>query len=251
MTRIIAGLAGSIHLTPPVKSTRPTADRIRESIFNRLENWEVLAGARVLDLFAGTGALGLEALSRGASSVVLVDSNKSAAGVCRANADLVGKSLLKQGVQFDVSVVPQDAKAFAHHVGETAGGFESAEFDLVFIDPPYDLDEKDLGSTLEHLVSHLAPDAEIVLECEIRPVERRAEAHRRVAQGVAGAVQAHHKAIADQIVTAHSIEIDQILEPNRFGRCGQRQGKKQSHPENASHRKKSTKFSRAIRAVRA
>ncbi|MEN9748442.1 MAG: hypothetical protein RLZZ603_1134 [Actinomycetota bacterium] len=171
MTRIIAGLAGSIHLTPPAKSTRPTADRIRESIFNRLENWEAIPGARVLDLFAGTGALGLEALSRGAASVVLVDSNKSAAGVCRANADLVGKSLLKQGVQFDVSVVPQDAKAYAHHVGESAGGYESAEFDLVFIDPPYDVTNHEIESILSYLKPALHEEFTVLVERSSRSDE--------------------------------------------------------------------------------
>ena len=171
MTRIIAGLAGSIHLTPPAKSTRPTADRIRESIFNRLENWEAIPGARVLDLFAGTGALGLEALSRGAASVVLVDSNKSAAGVCRANADLVGKSLLKQGVQFDVSVVPQDAKAYAHHVGESAGGYESAEFDLVFIDPPYDVTNHEIESILSYLKPALHEEFTVLVERSSRTDE--------------------------------------------------------------------------------
>ena len=171
MTRIIAGLAGSLHLTPPAKSTRPTADRIRESIFNRLDNWDVLPGARVLDLFAGTGALGLEALSRGASSLVLVESNRSAASVCRTNADLVGKSLLKQGVQFDVSVVPQDAKAFAHHVGQTAEGFESAEFDLVFIDPPYDVPNTEIEVILEHLKPALHEEFTVLLERSSRTVE--------------------------------------------------------------------------------
>ena len=171
MTRIIAGLAGSIHLTPPAKSTRPTADRIRESIFNRLENWEAIPEARVLDLFAGTGALGLEALSRGAASVVLVDSNKSAAGVCRANADLVGKSLLKQGVQFDVSVVPQDAKAYAHHVGESAGGYESAEFDLVFIDPPYDVTNHEIESILSYLKPALHEEFTVLVERSSRTDE--------------------------------------------------------------------------------
>ena len=171
MTRIIAGLAGSIHLTPPAKSTRPTADRIRESIFNRLENWEAITGARVLDLFAGTGALGLEALSRGADSVVLVDSNKSAAGVCRANAELVGKSLLKQGVQFDVSVVSQDAKAYAHHVGESAGGYESAEFDLVFIDPPYDVTNHEIESILSYLKPALHEEFTVLVERSSRTDE--------------------------------------------------------------------------------
>ncbi|MDE2409659.1 MAG: 16S rRNA (guanine(966)-N(2))-methyltransferase RsmD [Actinomycetales bacterium] len=171
MTRIIAGLAGSIHLTPPAKSTRPTADRIRESIFNRLENWEAIPGARVLDLYAGTGALGLEALSRGAASVVLVDSNKSAAGVCRANVDLVGKSLLKQGAEFDAIVIPQDAKAYAHHAGESAGGFESAEFDLVFIDPPYDVTNHEIETILQYLKPALHEEFTVLVERSSRTDE--------------------------------------------------------------------------------
>ncbi|MFM5967555.1 MAG: RsmD family RNA methyltransferase, partial [Micrococcales bacterium] len=66
MTRIIAGIAGSRQLVGPAAPTRPTSDRIRESIFNRLDNWDALDGASVLDLYAGTGALALEAVSRGA-----------------------------------------------------------------------------------------------------------------------------------------------------------------------------------------
>ncbi|MGB1100919.1 MAG: RsmD family RNA methyltransferase, partial [Pontimonas sp.] len=69
MTRIIAGEAGSLRLTAPDKVSRPTSDRVREAIFSRLESLMNLRGSRVLDLFAGTGALGLEAASRGASAV--------------------------------------------------------------------------------------------------------------------------------------------------------------------------------------
>ena len=171
MTRIIGGLAGSLHLTAPAKSTRPTADRIRESIFNRLENWEVIEGARVLDLFAGTGALGLEALSRGAASLVLVDSNKAAAQVCRSNLDLVGKALLKQNAEFDGNVIAQDAKAYAHQVGERAAGFESAEFDLVFIDPPYDVTNHELEAILSYLKPALHEEFTVLVERSSRTDE--------------------------------------------------------------------------------
>ena len=171
MTRIIGGLAGSLHLTAPAKSTRPTADRIRESIFNRLENWEVIEGARVLDLFAGTGALGLEALSRGAASLVLVDSNKAAAQVCRSNLDLVGKALLKQNAEFDGNVIAQDAKAYAHQVGERAAGFESAEFDLVFIDPPYDVTNQELEAILGYLKPALHEEFTVLVERSSRTDE--------------------------------------------------------------------------------
>jgi len=171
VTRIIGGLAGSLHLTAPAKSTRPTADRIRESIFNRLENWEVIEGARVLDLFAGTGALGLEALSRGAASLVLVDSNKAAAQVCRSNLHLVGKALLKQNAEFDGNVIAQDAKAYAHQVGERAAGFESAEFDLVFIDPPYDVTNHELEAILSYLKPALHEEFTVLVERSSRTDE--------------------------------------------------------------------------------
>jgi 16S rRNA (guanine966-N2)-methyltransferase len=73
MTRIIGGIAGSRQLASPAKATRPTSDRIRESIFNRLASRDMLDKANVLDLYAGTGALALEALSRGANLAVLVE----------------------------------------------------------------------------------------------------------------------------------------------------------------------------------
>lgn len=171
MTRIIGGLAGSLKLASPAKSTRPTSDRIRESIFNRLENWEVLENARVLDLFAGTGALGLEALSRGASSVILVDSSKAAAGVCRTNLELVGKSILKQGGQFDGNVVAQDAKAFAHHQSERSAGFEDSEFDLVFIDPPYEVTNHEVETILGYLSSALHEEFTVIVERSSRTDE--------------------------------------------------------------------------------
>ena len=86
MTRIIAGSAKGRRLEVPHGGTRPTSDKIREAIFSRLESWGVLDGARVLDLFAGSGALALEALSRGAQRAVLVDSSTKAARVAKINA---------------------------------------------------------------------------------------------------------------------------------------------------------------------
>ena len=92
MTRIIAGFAGSLTLRVPRSGTRPTSDRVREAIFSALEARDALDGARVLDLYAGSGALGLEAASRGATDVVLVERAKPAAEVCRANADALLKA---------------------------------------------------------------------------------------------------------------------------------------------------------------
>lgn len=90
MTRVIAGSAGGRRLqTPPGRGTRPTSDRVREAMFSRLEHLDVLHGARVLDLYAGSGALGLEAASRAAASVLLVESDRRAAETIRRNiADL-------------------------------------------------------------------------------------------------------------------------------------------------------------------
>lgn len=91
MTRIISGIVGGRRLaTPAGVSTRPTSDRVREALFSRLEHQEVLVGARVLDLYAGSGALGLEALSRGATRATLVDSDRGAAKVAQSNARALG-----------------------------------------------------------------------------------------------------------------------------------------------------------------
>src|SRR3954453_5139092 len=86
MTRIVAGFAGSLTLQVPKSGTRPTSDRVREAIFSALDARDAIHGARVLDLYAGSGALGLEAVSRGAVSAVLVEKNAAAVQVCRRNA---------------------------------------------------------------------------------------------------------------------------------------------------------------------
>ena len=163
MTRIISGAAGGRRLrTPAGARTRPTSDRVREALFSRLEHLDVLSGARVLDLYAGSGALGLEAASRGARSVLLVDSDRGAAKVARENAAVVGRP----GV-----VVREDTVERVLVAGP--GG--SARVDLVFLDPPYDLSEEALGDALALLVHHgwLAPEALVVVERSSRSPEPR------------------------------------------------------------------------------
>jgi 16S rRNA (guanine966-N2)-methyltransferase len=159
MTRIIAGFAGSLTIAVPGSGTRPTSDRVREAIFSSLQASDAIDGARVLDLYAGSGALGLEAASRGAAEVVLVEKDAGAAGVCRRNAELV-RGRAASGRAPRIQVV---TRAVAPYVESAVG-----EWDLVFVDPPYDLADADLDVVLRALVPHLADDASVVLERSTR-----------------------------------------------------------------------------------
>ncbi|GAA4366257.1 16S rRNA (guanine(966)-N(2))-methyltransferase RsmD [Agromyces bauzanensis] len=161
MTRIIAGAAGSLTLAVPRSGTRPTSDRVREAIFSALAARDAIEGAAVLDLYAGSGALGLEAASRGAAEVVLVERAKGAADVCRRNADAVGRAL--RGRPARVRVVP---RAVASYLESAAG-----TFDLVLIDPPYELGERALAHDLALLAPLLSPDAVVVVERSSRSPE--------------------------------------------------------------------------------
>lgn len=153
MTRIIAGRAGSLTLEVPDAGTRPTADRVRESLFGALESADALRGATVLDLYAGSGALALEAISRGASRADLVEKAPRAASVVHRNAERVTKA------------VGKDATTAVHRTSVNAYlQIAHGPFDLVFIDPPYDLAEDDLTATLELLVASLAPGAIVIVE---------------------------------------------------------------------------------------
>ena len=162
MTRIIAGFAGSLALAVPRSGTRPTSDRVREAVFSALEARDAVDGARVLDLFAGSGALGLEAASRGAAEVVLVERDAGAAGVCRRNAALV-EARAPRGAAPRIHVVARSVSAYL----ESAVG----EWDLVLVDPPYELGEAELGAVLAALVPHLAPAATVVVERSTRSPE--------------------------------------------------------------------------------
>ena len=117
MTRIIAGIAGSRQLAAPASPTRPTSDRIRESIFNRLENWDALEGARVVDLYAGTGALALEAISRGAASAVLVEKDAKAAAVCAKNIGFIEGALQSAKVKASMRVQQKSVDAYLSTAG--------------------------------------------------------------------------------------------------------------------------------------
>lgn len=161
MTRIIAGAAGSLTLAVPRSGTRPTSDRVREAIFSALEARDVVDGAAVLDLYAGSGALGLEAASRGAADVVLVERVKAAADVCRRNADAVGRALRGRPTRVQVA-----ARPVASYLESAVG-----PFDLVFIDPPYELGEASLAHDLALLAPLLAADAIVVVERSSRSPE--------------------------------------------------------------------------------
>jgi 16S rRNA (guanine966-N2)-methyltransferase len=155
--RIIAGSYGGRRLqAPPGTATRPTADRVREALFSIL-GWRV-EGADVLDLFAGAGALGLEALSRGAARATFVDSAPAALRALRANLATLGA---------EGEVVRADAVGWLR-----AASAGDRQYSLVFLDPPYRRAEA-LGAALsDALPSVLGPDALVVSESDRRaPLE--------------------------------------------------------------------------------
>ncbi len=149
--RVIAGRFGGRRLVaPPGRATRPTADRVREALFSMLGPLE---GARVLDLFAGSGALGIEALSRGAAAATFVDDDAAAVRCIRANLAGIGEA----------AVLRRDAHRALRTARENA-----SQYDLVFLDPPYRHAET-LGRTLgEAVAAVLAPDGLAVSESDRR-----------------------------------------------------------------------------------
>ena len=156
MTRIVAGSAKGRTLAVPKSGTRPTSERVREALFSRLDHMNVLEGATVLDLFAGTGALGLEALSRGAARATLVEKVSAAARVASANVRATG---------LPARVVTADVRAY---LGGRGGEALTGENDLVFIDPPYDIPEGDMTTVLSALAPWVGPDSLIVVERSTR-----------------------------------------------------------------------------------
>jgi 16S rRNA (guanine966-N2)-methyltransferase len=157
VTRIIGGTAGGRRLTTPRGThTRPTSDRVREALFSAVESWcGTLTGLRVLDLYAGSGAVGLEAWSRGAGVVTLVESDRRTAAVVRANAEAIG--------------CPR-AQVLAAPVSATLARPPAAPYDLVFSDPPYPLPTSAVEADLVALGEHgwLAPGALVVVERSFR-----------------------------------------------------------------------------------
>jgi 16S rRNA (guanine966-N2)-methyltransferase len=151
VTRLIAGTAGGRRLKVPPSGVRPTGDRAREGLFNSLGSLLDLDGARVLDLYAGSGALGLEALSRGAAEVVLVESSPRVLPVLRANLAAVG--------------LP-GARVVAGSVPTVVAGPPPGAFDLVLADPPYATAAEEVVVVLRALVAGgwLADGAVAVVE---------------------------------------------------------------------------------------
>jgi|SRR5215510_627894 len=119
--RVIAGRAGGVRLAVPKRGVRPTMDRVKAAIFSSLG--EAIAGARVLDLFAGTGALGIEALSRGAASAEFVEGD-------RQSAEMIAKNLAK--TKLEGRVRRQDVFDFLRQASNTE------TFQIIFADPPYE-----------------------------------------------------------------------------------------------------------------
>jgi len=154
MTRIIGGKAGSLRINTPGSHTRPTSDRVREAWFSALDARGLLEGASVLDGYAGSGALGLEAASRGAQSVVFVDSHSGATRVITANTATLRNAL---GPDTTLHV----------HTGPVATYLATSPrvaFDLVFLDPPYDVTSEEVDSVLVAVSPAVAPEGLVMLE---------------------------------------------------------------------------------------
>jgi 16S rRNA (guanine966-N2)-methyltransferase len=164
VTRIISGLAGGRRIqTPPGSRTRPTSDRVREALFSRLEHLDVVHQAKVLDLYAGSGALGLEAASRGASKVLMVESDWAAVAVMRKNIAELGLP----GVMVRADTVERALLS--------GPGSDAERRDLVLADPPYDVTDEGLGDVLQLLVTHhwLSEEAFVAVERSARSPEPR------------------------------------------------------------------------------
>lgn len=162
MTRIIGGEARGRRLrTPPGAATRPTSDRVREALFSALESaLGSLSGLRFLDLYAGSGAVGLEARSRGAGAVTAVESDRRTARLISDNAAALGFA--------EVRVVGQPVGRFLDGGADDPGG----PYDVAFLDPPYDLAPAEVENVLARLARGWVRDgATVVIERSTRSVE--------------------------------------------------------------------------------
>jgi pantetheine-phosphate adenylyltransferase/16S rRNA (guanine(966)-N(2))-methyltransferase RsmD len=154
--RVIAGSAGGTRLAPVPRGVRPTSDRVRESLFNSLGQF--FEGGGVLDLYAGTGALGIEALSRGSGYAVFVERDRGARAVIHEN-------LRRTGFADRAEVLGGEVEAM---LGRLVG--RGDRFDLIFADPPYRI-AAEVGGILHRLRSLLAPEGRVAIESGEAPVE--------------------------------------------------------------------------------
>lgn len=150
MTSIIAGRAARTRLAVPPSGTRPTSDKVREALFSALEHDPGLDGAAVLDVCAGSGALGLEALSRGAADAVFVESDRRAAGVLRRNVSDVGLG----------------GRVVVGAAGRVLARPSERAFDVLLADPPYAVTDDEVAGWLSAALAGgwLAGDATVVVE---------------------------------------------------------------------------------------
>ena len=157
--RIIAGSAKGRKLVSPEGDTaRPTSDRAREALFSSLESeFNNMEGIRFLDLFAGSGAVTAEAISRGASSCTLVDSDRLAMEIARKNVE-IARSSLQSVKAVEVNFIDDDAETFVKR--------KSNPFDVIFIDPPYAYPDLELTEMVTHLLEngYIAPSTLVVIE---------------------------------------------------------------------------------------
>jgi len=160
MTRIIGGSAGGRRIqTPRGANTRPTSDRVREALFSAIESWcGSLSGLRFLDLYAGSGAVGLEAWSRGAGVVTLVEQDRRTAKLIDDNARALGFA---------------KANVVTAEVSGTLQRPPAAPYDVAFLDPPYPHEDGAVGDDLRSLVDNewLVPGAMVVVERSSRSPE--------------------------------------------------------------------------------
>jgi 16S rRNA (guanine966-N2)-methyltransferase len=162
MTRIVAGEAGGRRLAVPPSGTRPTSDRAREALFSSLESaLGGLQGSRFLDLYAGSGAVGLEAWSRGAARVVLVESAAAAVKVLRANVASLhdARRTVTTARTGKIDVLPVKAE-------RAAAELPTSGFDVIFADPPYDLPTVQVAGVLATLAQRAVPRADAIIVVE-------------------------------------------------------------------------------------
>ena len=172
VARVIAGEAGGRRLAvPDGRDTRPTSDRAREGLFSTIVSMlGSLAGTRVLDLYAGSGAVGLEALSRGAGHVLLVEHGARATRVIRENIEAIGlPGAVLAADRVERVLARGPAPAGGHDSPAPAGGQDSTEgsrYDVVFADPPYALADTAVSQVLSLLADQgwLAPGALVIVE---------------------------------------------------------------------------------------
>jgi 16S rRNA (guanine966-N2)-methyltransferase len=168
VARIIAGTHKGRRISAvPGTGTRPTSDRVKESLFSRLEGYDALEEAVVVDLYAGSGALGLEAISRGARSLEAVDVAESAYRTLSKNAGLFAR----EGEPDDAG---RQQSALHVHKAQALRYLRSRRgepIELLFLDPPYTLGEAELAKVLEAASPQLHPAATVVVERDARAPE--------------------------------------------------------------------------------